>query len=643
MLSRQQQLYLSLLFFLLLATAAWAFHPGLGGDLIFDDVPNLLPWKGIGDIDSLHRVLTFISSGTGFPGRPLSLLSFLVDDQSWPPDTFALKRTNLAIHLVNSCLIFWLSLKLMQHLLATRSAMRRAMLALFVTTIWTLHPIQVSNVSYIIQRMNLLSTTLELAGMILFISGRERIQHSFREGLIMCSMAIGLFMPVAILAKENGLLLCVFALLIEGMCFQPAAARLWRPWKAVFLWTPIWLFIAYCLVTYRGFTTGFAMRDFNAWERLLTQGPVIVDYLHKLLLPHLHGSGLFFDNFPISHSLISPPGTLFSWLALAAIGLAAWRLRKTLPLFSFGIFFYFCGHLMESTVLPLEIYFEHRNYLPQAGIWLALASLLDLTLGLQISKVVVVASACLAAGLAFLTHENSAIWSNSELQAAVWYNDNPDSLRTTLSYANVLIHQQNFDQAYRVIENAQKSMPDSLILSISRLFIHCYWQDLPTSFAALPEVARRADYEVASVMMLERMRAAIDADRKHPAGPNSCTPASAAQIAAVYEALLSNPRYSLPHTRARLFEYLGDIASSQRNLGKAIYFYDQAFAAERNPTYPYRQAMFLLSAGLPDDAERYMDLSRKALTIHERMLYPDLPGRLVEMQDVITRAKRKEK
>lgn len=632
--SNRSSLWLILGFWSLLALVTWAFLPGLGGTLIFDDIPNLQPWQDLGDIDSVQKAITFAVSGSGAPGRPLSLLTFLVDDQSWVPDIYSLKRTNLAIHLLNSCLVFWLCLKLLQHLLPTRSARQQGIYALLVTAIWSLHPLQVSNVSYIIQRMNLLSTLLELGGLLLFIRGRELLSSNPYKALILCSLAIGIFMPSSVLAKENGLLLCAFVLLAETFCFARNREPIWRIWKGLFLWLPLLAFVIYCLVEFRFFTMEYPNRNFNSWERLLTQGPVVNDYLNKLLLPRLHGSGLYFDNFPVSRSLIQPWSTLVCWGVLAALLAAAWHLRQRLPLFAFGIFFYFSGHLMESTVVPLELYFEHRNYLPQLGLWLALVALFDLITNTRIQKIMALATLLLVGLLSMMTRHNADLWGKPELQASVWYHDNPGSLRTTLAYADLLMTKGEYSGVQKTLSTGLDYYPDSLILVISKRFVECYWENRPVAFDDLPALARHADHEYASIVMLEKMRKiANDAT----ADTGNCKPASNHEIGKIYLALLDNPRFNSDRTRSRLFEFMAEISVKQGKLNEAMGYYDKAFSISRNPIYPYRQALLLKSAGLPELSQDFIDSAKKSLGLRQKASYPELESRLLELEKTLPR------
>lgn len=620
----------------LVAATAWAYLPGLGGQLIFDDYPNLMPWEALGDIDSLQKLLTFVFSGTGAPGRPLALLSLLIDDQSWSPDIYSLKRTNLAIHLLNSLLVLWLCLQLLRHLLPRASAGRQMALAFFASAIWALHPLQVSNVAYIIQRMNLLSTLLELAGMLLFLHGREQLLRHPRRALLLCSASIGLFMPAAILAKENGLLLCAFVLLIDRYCFPPADLRLYRAWKVAFLWLPLLAFLAYCLKEYEFFTLKVAIRDFTSWERLLTQGPVMTDYLAKLLLPRLSGSTLFYENFPISRSLLQPISTLATWLLILSLLGLAWWLRRRLPLVSFGLFFYFIGHLMESTLLPLELYFEHRNYLPQLGLWLAAAGLLNEAKSPRLQRALMAGGVLLVAMLAVMTRHNSALWSDPDLQVAMWYQENPGSLRSVQAYTNVLLKQGRMDEVHQVLTQGQRAAPRSLALVVSQRYVSCYLEDRPTDFADLPARARVADYDLSSTIMLERMRGY----RLEPDTPlQNCQPIDNDVIAATYHALLENPAFAVPGIYSRLNEYLAEIAVGNGDLNEAMRLYDRAFESSRNPIYPYRQATLLESAGLPADALRHLDKSEAALTGRHRLVYPELESRIRSLRATLAGGK----
>jgi tetratricopeptide (TPR) repeat protein len=77
---------------------------------------------------------------------------------------------------------------------------------------------------------------------------------------------------------------------------------------------------------------------------------------------------------PLSTGLLEPWTTLPSILIiLGLIGLGVWQMRRR-PLLSYAILFFFLNHAVESTILSLELVFEHRNYLPSMFLFVPLAA-----------------------------------------------------------------------------------------------------------------------------------------------------------------------------------------------------------------------------------------------------------------------------
>lgn len=616
----------------LLALSYYLYLPGLGGTFIFDDVPNFKPWADMGDINNTANLIRFSLSSIYFPGRPLSLASFLIDDQSWPADIHALKSTNLFLHLLNTSLCFWLLLKLLRPL----SGNKGVAMALLISAIWALHPIQVSNVSYIIQRMNLLGSLTTLVGLLLYTSGRTYLKSRPVRALLLCSGGIGFFLIIGILCKENALLLCAYALLIEYFFFsineKSSTPGWWPYWKACFLWGPLFLFAAYTLYSFRGFTVGFESRNFNVIERLLTQGPVVASYLHKILIPHMGGTGLYFDNFPISRSLWNPINTLYSWAFITGALLGAFLLRKKNPLFSFGVFFYFVGHSMESTVIPLELYFEHRNYLPQLGIWISIASLF-FSFFTQVStrtfKFIAIAGAGIfLVFIAFLTWQNARLWGNYPVQAATWYHDNPSSLRAAQEYASVLYQIPGRKaEASRILQQSAKDHPDLLAPITAERYAECTHTGTPPRFEDLIARASQASYETSVVSVLTRYTGFLTGAARNP-----CPGFSEEALEEMMLALAQNPKFS-GSTKSDLYMNLGELAVAQQNLTKTMAYYDAAFAASPNPVFPYRQALYLGSAGLYSDARHYLDIAEKHLDWRKRLFYPTLAGDIKKWRD----------
>jgi hypothetical protein len=116
---------------------------------------------------------------------------------------------------------------------------------------------------------------------------------------------------------------------------------------------------------------GYELRPFSLVERLLSEARVIWFYLGLIVVPRISAFGLHHDDIIVSTGLFSPWTTLPSLLGLAGLIWLAWRMRRSAPLAAFGIAWFLIGHALESTVLPLELAHEHRNYVPLLGVLLA--------------------------------------------------------------------------------------------------------------------------------------------------------------------------------------------------------------------------------------------------------------------------------
>ena len=108
---------------------------------------------------------------------------------------------------------------------------------------------------------------------------------------------------------------------------------------------------------------GYETRPFTLFERVLTQPRVLLFYLSQLFYPIPQRLSLEHD-VAVSTCLINPWSTLPAMLVVASlVGFAVVRARQQ-PMASLAILFFFSNHLVESSMLPLEMVFEHRNYLP---------------------------------------------------------------------------------------------------------------------------------------------------------------------------------------------------------------------------------------------------------------------------------------
>jgi len=363
---------------MLVAFAIWALWPGLYGNFYLDDFPNLSPLENAGSGGSplLSYLLNPAVSGLG---RPVAYLTFLLQKDAWPNDPFAFKVVNLAIHVANAFAVFLIALLSTRLFLGPHSGSQRSIyLAFGCALVWLILPIHSSSVFYVVQRMTLLSATFSLIG----IAGYLWIRHRFPVWTLrqyLWAGAFVLFGFAGVLAKENsiqtGLLIWAFELTI--------LARLsWRPSKA-FVWLlligPFLLLILY-LFTVNDVLSGYAHREFTLKERLLTQAVIFWEYFSKVTFPTPERLHLFNDGGQVYAGLFSSLKVAFSVFSLLVLSLASVIWRKRYPWLAFAFLFFCFGHILESTFIPLELNFEHRNYLPSVGLVIGIVCFIFLNL-----------------------------------------------------------------------------------------------------------------------------------------------------------------------------------------------------------------------------------------------------------------------
>lgn len=427
----QRSLPLILLLLLLTGLAYW---PGLSGGFLFDDYTNIVDNSKVQpehlDLAALTRAAQVFERGT--IGRPLATIGFAVDYLIGGMHPWVFKLHSLLVHLLNTLLVFLLVRRL---LTLPRAAVPHASTgaAFAIALLWAIHPLQVSTVLYIVQIMEMLAATFMLLGLLAYLRGRIR-QIEGKRGWPWIAAAVAC-MPIGLLAKETAVLLPVFTLALELTVLGFAAAtprtqRVLRIGYGVGALLAVIVFFAFIIPHYAA-PGAYNFRDFSLGERLLTQLRVLPMYLGQILLPIPSHMTFYYDNYSVSHGLLNPATTLAGGLLLAALTASAVYWRKRLPLYAFGILLFFGAHFLTSNVVPLELVYEHRNYLALLGILLALADLVR-RLPVRDGPAIVRAGVVVVIlGCGSLTLLRAATWGDPFLLAYDLAAINPDSPRAS--------------------------------------------------------------------------------------------------------------------------------------------------------------------------------------------------------------------
>lgn len=374
--------------FALLALVALVYLPGLGGGFIFDDRPNISSNTAV-HVTSLRWAdwiaATLSSPAANFP-RPMAMFSFAVNHYFTGLDPWAMKLTNVAIHLANTFLVFHLARLLIRVTGPERleGSPRIEWEALFIASAWALNPINLMAVLYVVQRMESLCHTFVFSGLWLYVQGRRRMLRG-QSGWPLVLTGLVAFGVLGAMAKESALLLPVYGLCLELCVFRfrgahPRSRIHMGAFYSLVLLIPAGLALALLLPPVAG-SDPLPGRDFNLAERLLTESRILVDYLRWTIYPNLQEMTIYQDDYLVSRGLLQPPSTLLSLLLLASLTAFALWFRTRRPLLSLGLLWFLGAHLMTATIIPLELVFEHRNYFASFGICLALADILLMWVG----------------------------------------------------------------------------------------------------------------------------------------------------------------------------------------------------------------------------------------------------------------------
>lgn len=458
----------------LVAGCAWAYWSGLAGPFLLDDYKSLAELGSFGGVHDWASFKAFVFGGHAGPtGRPLALLSFLVDGSNWPADPWPFKRTNLVIHCLCGVALGLLMQRILTMLQYDRSTSRSS--AFVAAAIWLLHPFLVSTTLYAVQRMAQLSTLFIFLGLAAYLHGRATLAINRRKAYVLMSAAIVIATALATLSKENGILLPLLVGVAELTIVAGQRTRLGplnRGWATVFILVPTLTVFAFLgwRVSETGFFDVAPGRDFSIYERVLTQFRVLADYLHHWFVPQLYTTGVFQDHVIKSTGLLTPVSTLPGLLLHLALLLSAFLLRRRIPLAAFAVLFFYGSHVLESTVLNLELYFEHRNYLAAAFLVLPLTVLARRGLP---QRTFIVLSLVLVVLLAGLTRYSATIWADYRTIVEASAEKAPASVRAQQQLANQLFNDGEYDASIRVVDRALAVRPESDTLHVARGTILC--------------------------------------------------------------------------------------------------------------------------------------------------------------------------
>ena len=431
---------------------------------VFDDKPSILNNYYIQVKNLTLESLKNAAFKSICHNRPVANISFALNYYFHQYNLPGYHLVNIIIHIITAILLYFftkLTLEISRNKDSTPEGIKRQepwLIALFTILVWAANPVQTQAITYIVQRMTSMAAMFFILAMLMYVKGRMAETGKKKWAFFGLSILSGL---LAMGSKEISATLPFFIFLYEWYFLQDLD-KAWFKSKIMPLACVVALFAIVGLVYLGGhpierILKGYETRNFTPPQRVLTEFRVVIFYISLFLFPH--PSRLNLDHYiSISHSLFDPITTFISLIIiLALIGLALYLAKKE-RIISFCILWFFGNLVIESSVIGLELIFEHRLYLPSM-----MLSLLLVLLAFRYIRPKWVAIAIITTFIAM-----GSVWSNQrnkvwQSEISIWQDcvkKSPEKARPYNNLGFAIYRAGDFDEAIKYLSKAIKIKPD---------------------------------------------------------------------------------------------------------------------------------------------------------------------------------------
>ncbi len=445
----------------------------LNSPFVFDDFPNIKKNPYFRLIDPDFQGLYDAGFKSPNPNRPVANISFALNYYLGKYDVKGYHVVNITIHIINGILVYLLALIIFQQAsfvpnqkIPQLKGASIPSISFFTALIFISHPVQTQSVTYIVQRMNSMSAMFYLMSLLLYINGRlTRVKWKqwtlFFGCFVSWVMALG--------SKEIAGTLPFIILLYEWYFFQDLGSDWLR--KNIKYFFGLFAVLGLVVLIYLGWDpfdkilAAYANRDFTMTERVLTQFRIVVLYISLLFFPYPSRLNLL-HHITTSSSLLEPITTLLSLLIIVGLMGLAFYIARRQRLISFCILWFIINLVIESSVIGLEMMYEHRLYLPMLGFALIVSCLLFHFLSKRRLWAIVV-SAVIILSLCTGTYVRNRVWRDAITLWSDAVSKSPQSQRAHLNLGVVLMEQERFAESVSHFSEALRIKPDYAIAHIN--------------------------------------------------------------------------------------------------------------------------------------------------------------------------------
>jgi len=377
----------------------------------FDDLPRIV------NNPNIRNLVDVKAWWNSYPMRPVGMFTFALNYHFNKLDVFGYHLVNLIIHLINACLVWWLTLLIFSSpaLKDNPVTQQKKIIAFLTALLFVSHPLTTQSVTYIVQRMASLVTMFYFLSIALYLKARLAGKGKTSTYLLFAGSLISAVL--AMLTKENAFTL-PFAIVLFELFFLQTKKRTvnFRDYRVVLLIAALLGIIIIIPLKFSfsifkpippSLGNTYTITPLNY---LFTQFSVIIKYIQLLFLPI---NQTFEYDFPISNSFFEIRTMLCFVILLSVIILAILSFKKY-RIISFGIFWFFLTLSIESSFIPIaDVIYEHRTYLPSFGFFLILSSGIFFFLWNKNKYFAIIILVIIIGSNSFLTYERNKVWKDT--------------------------------------------------------------------------------------------------------------------------------------------------------------------------------------------------------------------------------------
>ena len=492
-----QSTLLNFLFLFIIAlTIALSYSNTLNSPFVFDDDQifyNELKLTEL-SLESLKKIIfkeTKVSKTRFIPN-----LSFAFTYYFFGPNIKYYHLGNILIHILASFALFFLLKEFLLFFNSSCNTLKYSLIAFISTLIWSLHPINTNVVTYTVQRMTSLAALFIFLSLIFYLKLKQLMPaDSFKRKLSFFLLFI-ISTLFAIFSKQIGALILIFILVFEIILLKNVTKR-----NLIFILSLCFIFILVGLFytnIWNIIVNGYETREFSLVERIFTQTRVVLHYLSLWFFPNAERLTLFYD-FKLSQNLLYPITTLVSFLFWFLLFSLIVYLNKKNKKYCFIITFFLVAHLIESTIIPLEIIFEHRMYVPSAFLGIIITEPL---ISFFSRRSFVIVSLFLILFLSFGTYTRNTHWKSNITLWEDALDKAPKNNRIYNNYGVYLLNERNdFERASILFKLGYDSNPHDITIASNHLITtlmsnnHSLFESLWKDYKTLIKDKKKLPYE----------------------------------------------------------------------------------------------------------------------------------------------------